>query len=133
MLLIKARIQPSAIHGMGVVAVEFAPRGTPIWRFEPGFDRAFTLAQLTALPAPAQAHLRQHAYPDMQTGNWILSGDLAIFMNHAFPPNTGAPLDAPEPVTTVALRDIVAGEELTCDYYAFDGDAVAKLGPKSRG
>ena len=130
MLLIPARVQPSAIHGLGVFAAAFVPRGTPIWRFEPGFDRAFTPAQFAALPELAQAHLRQHAYPDLPAGNWILSGDLTIFMNHASPPNTGAPPDAPLPLTTVALRDIAAGEELTCDYYAFDGAAVAKLGPQ---
>lgn len=130
MLLVKACVKPSALHGMGVFAVEFVPRGTPIWRFESEFDRAFTPAQFAALPELAQAHLRQHAYPEASSGNWILSGDLTIFMNHASPPNTGALPDAVEPVTTVALRDIEAGEELTCDYYAFDDAAIAKLGPK---
>jgi hypothetical protein len=48
-------------------------------------------------------------------------------MNHDPRPNTGAPADAREPVTTVALRDIAAGEELTCDYAAFDAVAAAKL------
>lgn len=131
MLLVKACAKPSALHGLGVFAVEFVPRGTPIWRFEPGFDRAFTPQQFAALPELAQAHLRQHAYPDAVSGNWILSGDLTIFMNHSSPPNTGAPPGAPEPVTTVALRDIAAGEELTCDYYAFDDAAVTKLGPRT--
>jgi SET domain-containing protein len=28
---------------------------------------------------------------------------------------------------TCALRDIAAGEELTCDYRAFDAEAEAKL------
>jgi len=130
MLLVKAFAQASALHGLGVFAVEFVPKGTPIWRFESGFDRAFTPEQFAGLPPLAQAHLRQHAYPDA-AGNWILSGDLTIFMNHSSPPNTGAPPGAPEPVTTVALRDIQAGEELTCDYYAFDGAAEKKLGPRS--
>jgi SET domain-containing protein len=31
-------------------------------------------------------------------------------------------------VVTVALRDLAAGEELTCDYHAFDAEAPAKLG-----
>jgi hypothetical protein len=130
MLLVKASAKPSALHGLGVFAVEFVPKGTPIWRFEPGFDRALSPDQFAALPPLAQAHLLQHAYPD-SAGNWILSGDLTIFMNHSSPPNTGALPGAPEPVTTVALRDIEAGEELTCDYYAFDGAAEKKLGPKS--
>ena len=130
MLLVKACVKPSKLHGLGVFAVEFVPLGTPIWRFAPGFDREFTPQQFSALPELAQAHLRQHAYPATKSGNWILSGDLTIFMNHASPPNTGALPAAHEPVTTVAFRDIAAGEELTCDYYAFDGAAEAKLGPR---
>lgn len=129
MMLVKVKAGPSALHGLGIFAVDFIPKGTPIWRFEAGFDRAFTAAEFAALPPLAQAHLRQHAYPDATTGNWILSGDLTIFMNHSSPPNTGALPGAVEPVTTVALRDIATGEELTCDYYAFDGAAVQKLGP----
>jgi uncharacterized protein len=130
MLLVKACAKPSALHGLGVFAVDFVPKGAPIWRFEPGFDRAFTPDQFAALPPLAQAHLRQHAYPEATSGNWILSGDLTIFMNHSSPPNTGALPEAVEPVTTVALREIAAGEELTCDYYAFDGAAATKLGPR---
>jgi len=131
MLLVKACALPSTLHGLGVFAVGFVPKGTPIWRFEPGFDRSFTPEQFAALPPLAQAHLRQHAYPELSTGNWILSGDLTIFMNHSSPPNTGALPGATEPVTTVALRDIAAGEELTCDYHAFDAAASAKLGSKA--
>ena len=58
MLLVKASAKPSALHGLGVFAVEFVPKGTPIWRFEPGFDRAFTPDHFAALPPLAQAHLR---------------------------------------------------------------------------
>jgi len=28
----------------------------------------------------------------------------------------------------VAWREIAAGEEITCDYFAFDADAARKLG-----
>ena len=30
--------------------------------------------------------------------------------------------------TTEALRDIAAGEEITCNYFDFDADAARKLG-----
>jgi len=129
MMLIEVRLSPSTLHGLGIFTLEPVPQGTPIWRFEPGFDRAFTPEELAALPPLAQAHLRKHAYPDATTGHWIFSGDLTIFMNHSSPPNTGALPGTVKPVTTVALRDIAAGEELTCDYHAFDVTAVQKLGP----
>jgi len=128
MLLLKTRVQPSAIHGLGLFAVEFVPAGTPIWRFEPGFDREFKASRFSALPEHAQIHLRWYAYRDASTGDWIYSGDHACFMNHASKPNTGAlPLAQPA-VTTVALRDIQSGEELTCDCFAFDSEARIKLG-----
>jgi SET domain-containing protein len=49
-------------------------------------------------------------------------------MNHADAPNTGVPTEASDPEITVTLRPIAAGEELTCDYFAFDAQAHAKLG-----
>ena len=130
MLLVKASAQPSPLHGLGLFAREFIPKGTPFWRFEPGFDRAFTPEQFATLPEPAHAHLRHYAYLDVATGHWILNGDLTIFMNHSSSPNTGALPAAKEPVLTVALQDIAPDEELTCDYFAFDGAAGAKLGKK---
>jgi SET domain-containing protein len=128
MMLIRTRVQPSEIHGMGLFAVEPIARGTAVWRCESGFDRAYSAAQFAALPAEAQRHLRWFAFLDSASGNWVLSGDHACFMNHSLKPNTGALADAKAPVTTIALRDIAAGEELTCDYFAFDAEASRKLG-----
>jgi SET domain-containing protein len=128
MMLVKTRVGPSAIHGLGLFAVEPIPRHTPVWRFLPEFDRAFSPTGLAAWPPLARAHLRWFAFVSKTDGHLILSGDHACFMNHASPPNTGAPPGAGAPVTTVALRDIAAGEELTCDYFAFDADAPWKLG-----
>ena len=44
---------------------------------------------------------------------------------------TAAPPETANPVTTVALHDIAAGEEITCDYFSFDADAPRKLGRAS--
>jgi uncharacterized protein len=129
MLLIRTRVGPSAIHGLGLFAVEFVPQGTPIWRFEPGFDHEFSPEAAAALPPPARAHLRWFGFVRPADGHVVLSGDHACFMNHSSTPLTGAPPEARPPVTTIALRDIAPGEELTCDYFAFDADARRKLGP----
>lgn len=133
MLLIKNRVAPSAIHGLGVFAAEEVPAGTPVWKFQPDFDREFTPAALDTLPPEAVVHLRWFAYCDAATGNWVLSGDHACFMNHSGTPNTGAIPGANGPVITVALRNIAPGEELTCDYFAFDREAMAKLCGESAG
>ena len=128
MVLVPTRVAPSGIHGNGLSAVEAIPRGTPFYRFAPGFDRTFTAVEVAALPEPARSHIRHFAYFNPATGDAVLSGDHACFMKHSPTPNTGAPPDAVSLVTTLALRDIAAGEELTCDYRAFDADAAVKLG-----
>ena len=128
MLLVRTRVAPSPIHGLGLFAAEAIPCGTPVWRFQEGFDHAFTRAEFAELPAPAREHLRWFSYFDAAEDALIKSGDLCCFMNHADAPNTGAGLQAGEPVVTVALRDIAAGEELTCDYHAFDADVAWKFG-----
>ncbi len=127
MMLVGTRVAPSAIHGLGLFAGQFIPRGTPVWRSVAGFDREFSPEEVAALPGPAQAHLRWFGFVNRETGSVTLGGDHACFMNHASDPNTGAPVAA-RPLTTVALRDIAAGEEITCDYFTFDADAARKLG-----
>jgi uncharacterized protein len=128
MMLVRTRVGPSSIHGLGLFAAEPVARGTPVWRFEPGFDRAFTEEQCAAFLPAVREHLRWFGFCSLADGRVVLSGDHACFMNHAASPNTGAPPDAQAPTATVALRDIAAGEELTCDYFAFDADASRKLG-----
>ncbi len=128
MLLIETRVQPSPVHGFGLFALQAVPKGTPIWAFQPGFDHDFSPAQFAALPPLAQAHTRWFCFVNQLDGHVILSGDHACFINHSPNCNTGAPLDAHVPVVTVALRDIAPGEEITCNYYAYDADADWKLG-----
>ncbi len=130
MLLVRTRVAPSPIHGLGLFAAEPIPAGTPVWRFQPGFDLAVSLAEFAGLPLPAQEHLRWFAYFDPARGAYIKSGDLCCYMNHADSPNTGSAPESSGPVITVALRSIAPGEELTCDYRAFDAEAGAKLGPR---
>jgi SET domain-containing protein len=128
MMLINTRVGPSKIHGMGLFATEPVPAGTPIWRFLEGFDHDFSPAQFAALPSLARAHTRWFCFVSRQNGHVILSGDHACFINHSQNANTGALAHAASPVTTVAFRDIAAGEELTCNYYDYDADTPWKLG-----
>ena len=120
MILVPVQADRSPIHGLGLFALESIPAGTPIWRFEPGFDRTFSEVEFDALPEPARRHLRHYGWFDAARRTWVLDGDLAIFMNHAPVPSTGAPSCSGPAPETVALRPIAPGEELTCDYRAFD-------------
>lgn len=128
MMLIRTRVGPSSIHGMGLFTVDAVPAGTPIWRFQPGFDHAFSPEAYQSLPAIARDHTRWFCFVRKENRHVILSGDHACFINHAPNPNTGAPPNGATPVTTVALRDIAAGEEITCNYADYDADTAWKLG-----
>ena len=127
-MLIETCVQTSGIHGMGLFTRQRVPRGTPIWRFEAGFDHDFSPTQFVQLPLLAQKHTRWFCFVSRQNGHVILSGDHACFINHSLTPNTGALPDAKPPIVTVALRDIAAGEEITCNYFNYDADTAWKLG-----
>ena len=121
MLLVPVRVDRSEIHGLGLFALKPLAAGTPVWRFEPGFDRRFSSDAFQSLPEPAQRHLQHYGYLDAVDGTWVLNGDLTIFMNHSPHPTTGAPPLGPDPaIETIALTDLAAGQELTCDYRTFD-------------
>ena len=133
MMLVENRVATSAIHGMGLFANTFVAKGTPIWRFEPGFDQSFPPRTVQELPPVAQAHARHFCFISKTDGHSILSGDHACFINHSGDPNTGGPPGVDRPEATVALRDIAAGEEITCDYYAYDAETPWKLGLSAGG
>src|SRR4051794_426888 len=91
MMLIKTRVAASAIHGLGLYAVDPVPRGTQVWRFDPGFDHDFSPQQYAALPPLTREHIRWFCYVNRDNAHYILSGDHACFINHCLDPNTGAP------------------------------------------
>jgi hypothetical protein len=115
MLLVRTLLRPSPIEGIGCFAVERIAAGTPIWRFMPCFD-VMLPPSFCAEMCNAE-FLDKYAQQCPSTGYYILCSDDARFMNHLDDPNVAvkAPLFDPQ-LTHDALRDIEAGEELTCDY-----------------
>lgn len=116
MLLVDTYIAQSEIEGVGVFAAEPIARGTNIWRFEPDFDRLIPRQKYLAAAPVTKALLDRYAYPSPDHRDFIVyEADNGRFMNHADQPNT----DFSEHGGGTALRDIAAGEELTCDYAQF--------------
>lgn len=123
MLRVRTKIAPSSIHGIGLFADEVIARGTVIWSFTPGFDRAFSRAEILRLPKEAQAYLAIYAYLSRTTGRYILPSDNGKYFNHASEPNTlSAHQNDTDEVKTHALRDIYPGEELTDNYTSFEDE-----------
>lgn len=125
MLLVRARIGLSTIHGIGCFAAEPIRKGQLVWVLDERLDSVIPFAELCTFPPPAQEFWLMYGYQIERNGERIIvmCGDHAKHMNHAAEPNLGE--DAAR--QNVALRDIAPGEELTCDYYSFDLDTVRKL------
>lgn len=135
MLLVHTRLGQSAIHGIGLFSDQFISKGTCVWSFTPGFDLLIAPDELGRLSAPALLQFRRYSYLDRVVRKYVLCFDDARFMNHSDAPN----LDDTTPTTheglgvTLAGRDIEPGEELTCDYSAFDAEwGTYTLGPEDR-
>jgi len=125
MLLVKASLKPSAIHGLGCFTEEHITKGQLVWVYDERIDVRIRESELPNLPEPVQEFLHYYGYMEMFEGERIivLCGDHSKHMNHADEPNL---LDAGQ--QNFAARDIEIGEELTCDYYWFDLDVGSKLG-----
>ncbi len=111
MLLVRARVGVSKIHGFGIIAHEFIPKGTVTWRLVPGFDVILSEEEVQNLPQSVQEQVRHYAFFHPQLKMHVLCSDDARFTNHSDDANEHFCGDY-----SVALRDIYAGEELTENY-----------------
>lgn len=134
MLCVPTYVAPSAIAGVGLHAATDLPAGTVIWAYTEGVDWRLSAQELAGFPEPYRTRLRHYVYQE-DDGTFVLCGDNAKFMNHSDTPNC----DDPEGAHTVTNRYVRAGEELTCDYRAFDletrrqGQLVVPLEPDGHG
>lgn len=131
MLLVRTMLAPSPIEGTGCFAAEPIAKGQPIWRFVPGFDEWLDpeIAGIRYNPE----YLERYAQQCPLTKCWVLCRDGAQYINHSDAPNMGqqAPLWHPA-YTHDALRDIAAGEEITCDYRIGDAQPFSGFGEREQ-
>ncbi|MBI5410519.1 MAG: SET domain-containing protein [Nitrospirae bacterium] len=111
MLLVNAWVGQSKIHGLGLIAHEFIPSGTIVWRLAPGFDAVLSEAQLKGLSLTAQNHVQHYGYFDTRHQKYVLCAAADRFTNHSENANTRFFGDH-----SIAIRDIQEGEEITNDY-----------------
>lgn len=125
MLVISAFISQSALHGLGVFSRDAIRAGQVVSQFRPPLDVMVTREFVASLSAPEREYLRHFSYLSLFLDVYILTGDHDRYMNHSGEPNVGIAGD--RTTDSVALRDIKAGEELTCDYRTFDAEWRRKL------
>lgn len=122
MLLVKTKVKPSKIHGLGLFAVERIPAGTFVWKFSPDLDLEIDPVNFKQLPKPAQEYILFHGFLSRRTGKYHLSFDDVRYINHSSDKSNIATADESKDVELplVALRDILPGEEILQNYDDFD-------------
>ena len=100
--------------GYGVFATRFIPRGTITWALDP-LDQVLARESLAGLEHHEEL-LTRYTWIN-GSGDRILCWDFARFMNHDCQANT---LWAGGFDFEIAVSDIAAGDELTCDYGALN-------------
>lgn len=119
MMLVRTYVAPSRIDGLGIFAAEPIVKGASIWRLDPEFDRLIPMDKYRSAPPQLKELLDIYAYPSPdRPGFMVYEVDNGRFMNHSARPNT----DFSHYGGAVAIRDIAAGEEITCDYGEFFED-----------
>ncbi len=121
MLLVKTKIKESNIHGIGLFADQFIPKGTEIWKFTPGFDQKFTREQILNFPDLLQIYIYKYTWRSKKSKLYCFSSDNGKYFNHSDNPNVlSEHRDDEEEVVTVAIRDIEIGEEILDNYNSFE-------------
>ena len=124
MLFVKTQIGVSQIHGIGLFAAEFIPRGTVTWQYHPDLDPAYSEEDILRMPDAAREVFFKYAYYDKDLERYVLCSDNQRFINH----EANSPNILSTPRRDVAARDIQAGEELVCDYNACDDTYFIRVG-----
>ena len=123
LLLVKTKLAPSKIDGIGLFAAERIEAGTVVWRGNDSIDIRLSAEQLEELSHASREQISKYTYREQNTGMYVLCGDDARFFNHSTEPNCMDVCDCENGVT-IAAREILEGEELTCDYSLFDEDLI---------
>lgn len=127
MLLVETYLDKSPIQGIGLFARHPIARGTALWRLDERFDRLIPVEVWEAQEGAVKSYLDRYCYPRRKDPRFIVfEADDAHYMNHADDPNT----DFSDGDVAYALKDIAAGEELTCDYNVFFDGGFEFLGDR---
>lgn len=121
MQLVRTYVAPSSIHGLGVFAKEFIPKGKKIWEFTPGFDRKIPKEKFERLCDSAREFIDFYSYKNRVTGAYILPADNDRYTNHSDNPNTQNLNFTSSEGVTIASKNIQVGEEITTNYFELEG------------
>lgn len=119
MLRVNTMLLPSSLQGIGLFADEFIKKGTVTWKRDPE-DFSFEMDKyLMRFRKKVRDHQREyvkaHSYFDAETGLWVYCVDALKYINHSEAPNVIS-----TPFVDIAARNIHPGDEMTCNYAAYE-------------
>lgn len=122
MLVVKTKIGQSKIEGIGLFADQYIPKGTITWKFNPKFDIYFDPVEVEGMSELQKDLIIRFAYLSKKSGKYVYSIDNTRFTNHSTNPNIAEDEKDSEnaEICTIAIRDILMGEEMTIDYRVID-------------
>jgi uncharacterized protein len=122
-------LAPSEIEGLGVYSTVDIKKGDIVWKHDPLLDLSIPVSHMEASPEHVREFLDRYTYDHpTQPGMLVLDGDEGRFMNHSLTPN----LDFSSKDSGIALTDIPAGTELTCNYGDFIKGMVHMQPPRHK-
>jgi len=128
MLRVRTKVGQSKVHGLGLFAEEFIPKGTITWAYDAGYDLSYTQEDIDHVSPPAKEFLLYYCYFDTGIKKYVLCADNLRYINHAKNPDDENIISTPR--QDIAARDIQPGEEMMCDYYKFDPEYFGRIGLK---
>ncbi len=119
MLLIKTRLNKSSVHDIGLFADQFIVKGSVVYKPSPNFDLDITDADYQKLDIYNKKQIKHYGYFNKRNNKWHLAFDDIRFCNHADVGNISVDNKSAE-YQLIAVRDILAGEELLQNYQEFE-------------
>jgi SET domain-containing protein len=115
-------VGPSKIHGLGLFAKNFIPKGAVWWYARPQDVIIITKEQFLTLDASNKTLLMKNFMQSLLTYSYydeildalIFCLDNSRFVNHSFNPNSGT--EDEHALNAITKRDIHPGEEITEDF-----------------
>jgi len=129
--LVEIEVKEFPMVGRGIAAKHFIPKGTLIWKYEPGISvQEFTEQEfMDFLDSLASDEERAYHVVHMYSldGKLLRPLGAGSIWNHSSNPNSGA-IPEINNCDTFAIKDIHPGEEIVIDYNEFEWSlAVFKL------
>jgi SET domain-containing protein len=127
MLRVKTKVQPSSVHGMGLFADQFIPKGTLTWNYDPECDPSYSKKELNSMPKLTREFFLYYCFFEKKLKKFIMCNDNQRYINHSNDPKK-INIKSISQLQDITLRDIQPGEELFCDYTLFDSTYFKRMG-----